>query len=182
MNIYLVRHGEAAALWGQAADPGLSELGRQQAAEAARSLLPELPADIQLISSPMLRAQQTAEPLAQSLGLSLTIEPAFREIPSTVPLAKRKEWLKQVMRESWSEQSPLVHQWRSELLRALQELSSPAVVFTHFLVINAIVASLQNSDKVLHFWPDNASVTQLKLVKGELSIYQLGPELDTPVN
>ena len=30
--IYLVRHGEAAASWGDHPDPGLSELGQKQAA------------------------------------------------------------------------------------------------------------------------------------------------------
>lgn len=36
MNIYLVRHGEAAEHWHKADDPGLSELGHQQAAEIAK--------------------------------------------------------------------------------------------------------------------------------------------------
>jgi len=35
ISIYLVRHGEAAASWGESSDPGLSELGWQQAEDAA---------------------------------------------------------------------------------------------------------------------------------------------------
>jgi len=38
MDIFLVRHGEAAASWGESPDPGLSELGRRQA-EVAAALL-----------------------------------------------------------------------------------------------------------------------------------------------
>jgi probable phosphoglycerate mutase len=36
---FLVRHGEAAAHWGEEEDPGLSALGRQQAERAAGELL-----------------------------------------------------------------------------------------------------------------------------------------------
>ena len=44
MDIYLVRHGEAAASWAQATDPGLSEFGHEQARAAARLLRPRLAA------------------------------------------------------------------------------------------------------------------------------------------
>ena len=33
MKIFLIRHGEAAQSWDQSADPGLSELGKEQALE-----------------------------------------------------------------------------------------------------------------------------------------------------
>ena len=68
MDIFLVRHGEAAASWGQESDPGLSDLGRAQAAESARSLQRLMPPNTALVSSPLARAQETAAPLAASLG------------------------------------------------------------------------------------------------------------------
>ena len=86
MDIYLVRHGEAAASWGQSADPGLSELGQQQAEQAASHLLATVPQDLQLISSPLARALETAQPLARALGKPITRNDIFREIPAPVPL------------------------------------------------------------------------------------------------
>ena len=35
MKIFLIRHGEAAQSWDQSADPGLSELGKEQALECS---------------------------------------------------------------------------------------------------------------------------------------------------
>ena len=38
MKIFLIRHGEAAQSWDQSADPGLSELGKEQALECFNTL------------------------------------------------------------------------------------------------------------------------------------------------
>ena len=38
MKIFLIRHGEAAQSWDQSADPGLSELGKEQALECFNAL------------------------------------------------------------------------------------------------------------------------------------------------
>ena len=75
--IFLVRHGEAAAGWGDHPDPGLSDLGQAQAHQVASNL-----ADLgatSLISSPMQRCRETASPLAEHLGTSARIEPAVSE-------------------------------------------------------------------------------------------------------
>ena len=38
-RLYLVRHGKAAAGWGADADPGLDEIGRNQAEQMAQGLV-----------------------------------------------------------------------------------------------------------------------------------------------
>ena len=63
-DIWLVRHGEAAAAFDQDTDPPLSDLGREQAATSAECLSRCVPDDAQLLTSPKLRAIQTGEPLA----------------------------------------------------------------------------------------------------------------------
>ncbi len=182
-RIYLVRHGEAAASWGQSADPGLSELGHAQAQQASRTLLEQL-GDTQplLITSPLQRAQETAAPLAKALGVSVQVDARFREVPSTVSLAERQNWLRGFMRQQWPEQAPGLHAWRRELIEATQELQSSAVVFTHFLVINAVAGWLQDSAATLVFWPDNASITTLARSNDTLSLHALGEQMQTRVN
>ncbi len=182
MNIHLVRHGEAAANWQEADDPGLSELGRQQAAAAAQQLAGRIAADVRLISSPMLRAQQTAQPLAGSLGAEVTLIDAFREIPTPVALDERQAWLRTIARQSWREQHAMVCQWQQSLLQALRQIDQHAVVFTHFMVLNAIVSALTGRDRVVCFRPDNASITTLKLDGSTLQLVELGRELPTRVN
>ncbi|NCU81513.1 MAG: histidine phosphatase family protein [Acidimicrobiia bacterium] len=64
VKIALVRHGRASAGWDTAVDPGLDDLGRAQAKDAAKKLeLVFAGQQVQIISSPLLRCQQTAEPL-----------------------------------------------------------------------------------------------------------------------
>src|SRR5210317_163731 len=99
MDIFLVRHGEAASSWGKAADPGLSELGQRQAEHAAQVLHADLPADALLLSSPLARALETATPLAQLRAVEIGQQDVFREIPAPVPLPQRQEWLQQFMQQ-----------------------------------------------------------------------------------
>jgi broad specificity phosphatase PhoE len=80
-RLYLVRHGQSAGnaegRFGGHSPTPLSELGRQQAEITARALAKERIKAI--YSSDLLRAIQTAEPLAQILNLPLITTPAFRE-------------------------------------------------------------------------------------------------------
>jgi probable phosphoglycerate mutase len=182
MDIYLVRHGEAAASWAQSPDPGLSELGVEQARAAALALQDRLVGEVQLYSSPLARARQTAEPLAAALAVPVEISEAFREIRSPVPLEQRQAWLREFMRQRWEEQSPDLHDWRSQAINGLLQMPSPAVIFTHFLVINAVVGQILGEQNTLHFWPDNGSITHLRRGAGGLELVELGAQMPSIVN
>jgi broad specificity phosphatase PhoE len=65
IELFLVRHGEAAQSWGEHDDPELSSLGCEQAKQAAVAVDRAAPKELVLVSSPKMRAQQTAEPLAE---------------------------------------------------------------------------------------------------------------------
>ncbi len=76
-TIILVRHAEKA---GEPTDrdPELNEAGRQRAAELARVLGD---ANITAIySTPFIRTEKTAAPLAEKLGLDVTITPLTRTL------------------------------------------------------------------------------------------------------
>ncbi len=80
-HLYLVRHGQSAGnaegRFGGHGPTPLSELGREQAEKAAHVLAKE---GVRAIySSDLLRAIQTAEPLAVLLNLPIHKSPAFRE-------------------------------------------------------------------------------------------------------
>ena len=73
-TIYLVQHGDKERSPG---DPGLTELGRRQAAVTARWLREtELKA---LYSSPLRRARETAEPVGAATGLAVQVDSRLRE-------------------------------------------------------------------------------------------------------
>lgn len=182
MDIFLVRHGEAAASWGQSSDPGLSELGAQQAERAAQGLVEEVCADTLLLSSPLARARETAAPLAVLLDLQVQIEQVYCEIPSPVPLAQRQVWLRQFMQQQWGGQPEGLCEWRAAALQHLLDLRQPAVVFTHFLVINTIVGQLLDRAETVSFMPDNASITRLRHTGTGLELVSLGEEMRTVVN
>lgn len=80
MDLIIVRHGrpERVEDLAHAADPALTDIGHAQAEAVARFLLGEQVDHV--VSSPMLRARQTAQPLADALGMDPQIIDDLREI------------------------------------------------------------------------------------------------------
>jgi ribonuclease H / adenosylcobalamin/alpha-ribazole phosphatase len=81
-RLLLLRHGQtersAQRRYSGRADPPLTELGERQAAAAAARLATT--DDVAaVVSSPLLRARQTAEPVADALGVPLTVHDGLIE-------------------------------------------------------------------------------------------------------
>jgi broad specificity phosphatase PhoE len=180
-TIYLVRHGKAAAGFDGHLDPGLDELGRQQAEAVAADLanLPPMP----IYSSPLARARETAEPLARRWQQDILTEPRVAEIPSPTPdLTARTSWLREVMAGRWSDLGPELQQWRQDLLDCIGAMAGDCVVFCHYIAINVVVGAAQEDDQVVVFSPDNASVTTIRTVARGLQMVELGRTANTQVN
>jgi len=81
-TVHLARHGQsdwnAAGRWQGHADRPLTELGRRQAAELAERLA-SVPLEA-VYSSDLLRARETAEPVAERRGLEVQVMRALREV------------------------------------------------------------------------------------------------------
>ncbi len=99
MEIVLVRHGQPAwVVDGQPNDdPGLTELGHDQARAAAAALGDEAFDEVWVSSK--LRAQETAEPILDALGSTSRTVPDFREIElpnfSQLPLDKVRSYFEE---------------------------------------------------------------------------------------
>lgn len=177
--IYFVRHGEAAASWGEHPDPGLSDKGWIQAeAVATRLIAMDISA---ALTSPMTRCQETASAYAEVSGKPLTIEPYVTEIPTPGDVEDRRTWLRNLMAGDWDEAPDLVQTWRSNLLKTVSQLPDNTVVFSHFIAINAIVGHLTGPSSVTVFRPNYCSITVLERKGSELTLVEQGDSLDTRV-
>ena len=179
IDIQLIRHGEAAARWDTARDPPLSEQGRGQAETLVASFAHIAPRRI--LTSPLLRAQETAHPLAQSWHAPVNIADEVRELPSSVPLAERAEWLAGVMRSQWSQVDHTLHQWRERAWELVTNCQQDTVIFTHFMVINALVGRATGDPRLVCFEPDHCSITQLRLTAQGCELVSLGKARTTLV-
>lgn len=177
--IYLVRHGEAAATWGEHPDPGLSSLGLQQATTAAQSLA-QL-AIHHVFSSPMLRCQETAQPFAELSQLAPAIEPNVIEIPTPGEVGNRQGWLRDLMSGVWADAPPPILKWRDALLDRMATLPDESVVFTHFIAINAVVGELEGREEVTVFRPDHCSITRVETGSEGLRLLERGREAGTKI-
>ena len=182
LKIFLVRHGEAAAAWNDAKDPGLSDLGHKQARDTAEALNKCSSTDTAIISSPLARARETAEAFAALRSAPIAIDHRFAEIPSPVSFENRRSWLSTFMKSTWADQPDSLLQWRNEIYQGLNALAEETIVFSHFMVINAAIGLLRNEDKTVCVFPDYTSVTVLEKTEDGLTVQSIGKQLSTIVN
>lgn len=186
-RLYLIRHGRPSSTWGgHDDDPGLDDAGRAQA-EAARDWLLSRPGDerpSRVVSSPLRRCRETAQPTAEALGVTAEIDVSVGEIPTPRALTpeQRGPWLRASMQGTWAaiEGDLDYDAWRGEIVRSLLARGNTAV-FSHYVAINAVVSRLTGVDSVLAFRPDHCSITVLDTDGVTLRLVEQGAEATTAV-
>jgi broad specificity phosphatase PhoE len=186
-RLYLIRHGRPSATWGgHDDDPGLDEAGDAQA-RAARDWLLSRPAGERpslVVSSPLRRCRETAQPTAEALGVEMEIDPTVGEIPTPRALSaeQRGPWLREAFQGTWKAiQGDFDYDvWRGGIAASLLARGDTAV-FSHYVAINAVVSKLLGVDEVLAFRPDHCSITVLETDGRTLTLIEKGAEAATQV-
>jgi broad specificity phosphatase PhoE len=188
-KVYLVRHGEAAAGWGQDIDPPLSEKGKSQANKASQILGEKIEniRGLACISSPIKRAHETAQTFAEQYNKNIILEPRVAEIPSPgLDLEKRMPWLMSVMGDKWSNLDNELKSWRQSCIDFILSLEQDTVIFSHYIAINVLIGHCQNDDRVICFRPDNCSIHEFEIESRDsqesIKIIKLGKEAETKIN
>ncbi len=190
--LYLVRHGRAAAGWDTALDPALDDLGREQSAATASRLVVLLQdtkwsiTDVDVVSSPLRRCQETAAAYTTATGQAARMEPRIAEIPSPVgmTLDDRTVWLRYVMQGGWpvvfTTHGDVYHNFHSQLVQWASAVRRDTIAFSHFIAINALIGAATGDERVVIRSLDNASITTLHVDDdGRLTLVGGGAEADT---
>ena len=183
IRIALVRHGRASAGWDTAVDPGLDDLGRDQADVAAKKLDQIFAGQqVEIVSSPLLRCQQTAKSFADLRTTPVRICAEVAEIPSPsgVEMSSRVDWLRAAMQGTWADLGGEYVEFRDLVIKFVRSRETSTVIFSHFVAINAVIGALVGDDRVVIRSLDNCSITLLdRDADCNLSIAQSGHEADT---
>jgi broad specificity phosphatase PhoE len=182
--LLLVRHAEAGHhvqdLTGGWTDSDLTRRGQRQAELLALRLQRELSGrTVDLLSSDLRRALQTASILSQALGISIRSEPALRDLnngqaaglshaaaetlrrPHSEPFL---DWIPYPGAESWRQFSERVNAFLESFI---PEQDRPAVLVTHGLTIHAIVQWWLGlgTERRVHFSAEPGSLTVLRTTR-----------------
>lgn len=183
VRIALVRHGRASAGWDTAVDPGLDELGCAQADDAAKKLDQIFVGEqVEIITSPLVRCQQTAVEFAKLRNAPVRVCAEVAEIPSPVgvEMSGRVDWLRVAMQGSWADLGSEYVAFRDAVVKFVQSLETSTVIFSHFIAINSVIGALTDDDRLVIRSLDNCSITLLdRDAAGNLRIAQTGHEADT---
>jgi broad specificity phosphatase PhoE len=172
MELILVRHARPVRhdpVEGRA-DPGLRADGRQQARRLARWLAAEPIGAI--YTSPARRARETAQPLADLVGIEPAIEDGLsefdREARSYVPIeelaATDDRWLALARGELYDDVDPVA--FRKRVVETVEDLidrhpGEVVVAVCHGGVINAYVGDLLGIPTPLWFAPGYTGISRI---------------------
>ena len=156
VRVVIVQHGDKERLPG---DPGLTALGREQAARVADRLRP-MDTPIGVWTSPMRHARETAEPIVQGLDVPLATDARLRERMNwTDPEAETidaflSDWRAATVDRSHQPRSgDSSHAAAARFLEALDELAAAhddgtAVVVAHGGVTTDALRDLLGDDEL----------------------------------
>ncbi len=176
MELLLIRHALPMRVEGAdgPADPPLSETGHRQAEALVRWLEPE-PIDA-LVVSPMVRARETAAPLAVARRLDAVIHDGVAEFDkdadSYVPMEDLKaagdpRWQEIVDGGYFGDGALTPEEFQATVVEAVEQVVAgnagrTAAIVCHGGVINAYVAHVLGIDDLLFFEPGYTSITRVR--------------------
>lgn len=174
MRLTLVRHGRPDEDdTTRPHDPPLRADGRRQAQAVAALLADE--GVTRVVTSPMQRARETAEPLVARVGLPLHTIDGWAEADRHLDRYRSTETLRALGDAEWARflTDPVRYlghdpvRFMADVMGALQQsLAAPddahVVVFTHGLPINVVLSSILGLERIIHFQPGYGSVTRLR--------------------
>ena len=173
VRLTLVRHGRPDGAWGNDPDPGLDARGHQQAAAVADALASLGP--LPVVVSPLRRTRETAVPLLERWGIEAQIEPGVGELRAPPdPEPDHATWLHTLMTGLGADHAEVMDPLRARVLGVIRAIRTDAIVFTHFLAINAVVGAATGDDRVVCFAPAHCSVTVVEVKGDELRLVELG--------
>jgi broad specificity phosphatase PhoE len=170
MQLIFIRHGKPKAEPGDN-DPALTDAARIQAERVGHWLRRENIARV--VSSPMRRATETAEPTSRILGLELEIKEGLAEVGRFGPSYRGIETLRQDPVE-WAKfmEDPIGFMggdpvaFKRDVLDAVGGLfgglpGRKTAVFSHGLPINVVLSHVLGLKRVGHFMPHYCSLTRV---------------------
>ncbi|WP_165837489.1 histidine phosphatase family protein [Zavarzinia aquatilis] len=180
VGFILVRHGQQSAGFHVDPDPGLDKTGVEQAAAMAARLGAD---DGRLLfTSPLRRARETMAALEVRWGRSATVEPRMAEVPTPgLSLDARGHWLDGFLRGDWSDQPDYLQAWRAGIAAFLTGLERPAVIVSHFVVVNAVIGLATGDSRVTPSMPDHCSLNRFELRDGAFHLVEKGAQRKTVI-
>jgi probable phosphoglycerate mutase len=175
MRLILVRHGRPNEIDSATpGDPSLNPDGWRQARAVARLLAGE--GVTRIVASPMRRAQETAQPLAERLGLAIDTVAGWAEADRGAHRYRSTETLRAEGGQAWERflADPIRYlggepaAFRADVLAALEattageDRTARVVAFTHGLPVNVALAHALGLDGVTTFLVGYGSVTRLR--------------------
>jgi broad specificity phosphatase PhoE len=173
VQLLLIRHAlPLRSEPGQGSDPHLSEEGVEQA-KRLPDALKRFPVS-RLVSSPQIRSIQTAQPVADALGLTVDIDERLaeydRDMAHYIPIEQIAVEFPEELARLASGHLPSSVDEDAFLARinagvrdivAAGDHEDTVAVFSHGGVINGLLYSILRTEKILSFNVDYAGVTRL---------------------
>ena len=75
-----------------------------------------------------------------------------------------------------------ITKWKDNIISKTITFSEDSVVFTHFMVMNALLSELNSETKLLYFYPDYTSIVKITIEDGEFINFSIDKDKKTFIN
>lgn len=183
MDLLLVRHALPTRIVrddGEPADPPLSDEGRLQARKVAAWLAQERLSAV--LTSPLRRAVQTAEPIAEPHGLAPVVHEGVAEYDAAssayIPVEELSREELRAMVDEWTDPSRMMP-FRERVVDAVQDIvrtytGQTVAVVCHGGVVNAVLSWVLDTPRVMVFDPTYTSITRLRTNGKQWTVRSVG--------
>ena len=183
IEVIFIRHAEASSSWGDHHDPGLSDTGIAQSKKLINR--PELKQldHYSFISSPKYirdRAKSKYKKGSECEICGSENQLDFHRFYSLAPLLQ--EWLKKILQMNKNDLPENITKWKENIISKTITFSEDSVIFTHFMVINALLSELNSETKLLYFYPDYTSIVKITIEDGEFINFSIDKDKKTFIN
>jgi probable phosphoglycerate mutase len=117
------------------------------------------------------------------LNKVIEINNIFDEIPAKgVLLEDKMEWLKSIALMPIRDLPISVKEWNEKIIDTIFSINQDSIIFTHFMVMNAVVTYAKQFSKLVNISPDYTSTIKITAKDSQIISLKVGDQKKTKIN
>ena len=107
----------------------------------------------------------------------------FIEIPSkNIVQDKKQDWLKSIIQTKRDDLPDFIESWSDDIYLKSKSFKENTIVFTHFMVINALLSRLAKKNTLMYFYPNYTSVVKVGIKNNAFEYFSTEENKKTSIN
>ena len=95
---------------------------------------------------------------------------------------KKQDWLKSIIQTKRDDLPDFIESWSDDIYLKSKSFKENTIVFTHFMVINALLSRLAKKNTLMYFYPNYTSVVKVGIKNNAFEYFSTEENKKTSIN